>query len=859
MDHLVERHSLLEQLHGGLCAAGTGAGRVALVRGEAGVGKTSLLRAFAAERGEAALWWGGCDALQTPHPFAPLQDIARSAEVGFGGLLAAASNRVALFEAVLADLARGPVLLVIEDAHWADAATLDLLKFLGRRIERVPCLLALSYRDDEVGAAHPLRRLLGELPSASSMHLDVPRLSPAGVETLACRALRSAAGIHATTQGNAFFVTELLRHGIEGVPHGVQDLVLARFARLSPDAQEIVRLASAVPAKIERWLIDRLLAPGAAALEECLDSGLLLAQSGALAFRHELARVAVESALSSPAAEALHARLLAALEGASATTVSLARLAHHAARAGDAAAVLRLAPLAAEEARRRGAHKEAAAHLRNALEYAAGLADRRKAELFERLSYECYLTERIAEAIAARESSLALWCAAGDELKAGDALRWLARLSWYNGQSADAVRYADEAIAVLEALPHGRELAMAYSNRAQLHMLAGEGVQAQEWGGKALALAAAFDDKETEIHALNNIGTVKVNEGDWSGVSDLERSLALALQGGFEEHAARAFTNLGYTSGANGDYAAADAHLENGIAYCEPRDLDSWARYMTAYRSEVALWRGEWQRAAERAETVLRLPGIAPISRILALVVLGRLRARRGEADAQGPLDEALRLALPTAEFQRIGPVAVARAESAWLRGDLPAVVAEAWVAWRIFRETSYLSWTLGELAWWLHRAGALETAPRFCAEPFALQIAGDWRAAAAAWAARGCEYERARALADGDTAAQLDALALFEKFGARRDAERLRRQLQAAGARVPRGERASTQANPHRLTAREAEVLRLLCKGLKNAEIAERLHRSVRTVDHHLAAIFAKLGVGSRAEAVSAALRAQK
>ena len=859
MDHLVERHSLIEQLQSRLRGVVAGAGHVVLIKGEAGVGKTSLLRAFAAQRDDAELWWGGCDALQTPHPLAPLQDIVRSANVGFGSLLAAEGNRVELFEAVLTDLARRPVVLVIEDAHWADAATLDLLKFLGRRIDRVPCLLVVSYRDDEVGAVHPLRRLLGELPSVWSTHLDVPRLSSAGVETLARRALRSAAGIHETTQGNAFFVSELLRHGIDGVPRGVQDLVLARFARLSRGAQEIVKLASVVPAKIERWLIDRLLAPDTNVLEECLDSGLLLAQAGMMAFRHELARVAVESSLSAPTAEALHARVLIELERVDAAPVSLARLAHHAARAGDAAAVLRLAPLAADEARRRGAHKEAAAHLRNALEHAAGLADRDKAELFERLSYECYLTERIVEAIAARESSLALWRACGSELKAGDALRWLSRLSWYNGQSAAATRYADEAITALEPLPHTRELAMAYSNRAQLHMLAGEGSQARAWGDKALALAAALGDRETEIHALNNIGTVKVNEGDLSGIADLERSLALALEGGFDEHAARAFTNLGYTSGANGDYAAADAYLERGIAYCEARDLDSWARYMTAYRSEVALWQGEWQRAAEGAESVLRLPSLAPISRILALIVLGRLRARRGEGDAQGLLDEALRLALPTAEFQRIGPVAAARAEAAWLRGDMQAVVTEAQIAWSIFSETTYLSWTVGELAWWLHRAGALEIAPRFCAEPFALQIAGRWREAAAAWAARDCLYEQARSLADGDAPSQLDALALFEKFGARSDAERLRRQLQAAGVRVPRGERASTQANPHHLTAREAEVLRLLCEGLKSAEIAERLHRSVRTVDHHLAAIFAKLGVGSRAEAVSTALRTQK
>lgn len=856
---LIERDAALRQLQDRLRVAGSG-GHVALVAGEAGIGKTSLLRALAAACADAVLWWGGCDALQTPHPLAPLHDIARSAEPGFGELLAASGDRVALFEAVLATLAHSPrpVLFVIEDAHWADAATLDLLKFLGRRIERVPCLLAISFRDDEVSATHPLRRLTGELPANTATRIDLPRLTPAGVEALARRALRSASGIHAATQGNPFFVTELLRHGSERVPHGVQDLVLARFAKLSREAQEIVRLASVVPAKIEQWLVDDLLAPSVAALEECLDSGLLLAVDGGFAFRHELARVAVESSLSAPVAQALHARTLAVLESAGTDAVPLARLVHHATRAGDSAAVLRLAPSAAEQARQRGAHKEAAAHLRAALAHGATLADAERAELLDRLSYECYLTDRIAEAISARESACELWRTAGNALKEGDALRWLSRLSWYNGQRADAVRYAGDAIATLQAPAPSHELAMAYSNLSQLHMLAGESALAIEWGGKALALADALGDREVESHALNNVGAAKFQASDDTGRLDLERSLGIALAEGFEEHAARAFTNLSYDTLATHDFARAEDYLERGIAYCEKHDLDSWVRYMASCRSELWLAQGDWQRAADLAGTVIRSPDVAPISKIIALVVQGRVHARRGEADAaMERLDEALQLAMPTGEFQRMGPVASARAEAAWLRGDPGAVVEETRTAWDSARQKRYWPWMVSELAWWRHRADALDALPQSCVEPYALQIAGDWRAAAAAWAALDCPYERARALAEGDAPARIEALALFEKLGAQPDAERLRRQLHAAGVRgVPRGQRASTQANPHGLTAREAETLRLLCAGLRNAEIAQRLHRSVRTIDHHVAAVFAKLGVESRTEAIAAALR---
>lgn len=862
---LVERDATLRQLHDCLRSVAGGSGHTALIAGEAGIGKTSLLRALASQHGDVELWWGGCDALQTPNPLAPLYDIARSTETGLDEALAAAGDRIALFDAVLAALARSrrTVLLVVEDVHWADAATLDLLKFLGRRIERVQCLLACSFRDDEVGATHPLRRLMGELPPGTVTRIELPRLTPAGVATLARRALRSAKGIHAATRGNPFFVSALLRHGGDGMPRAVQDLVLSRFSRLSSDAQEVVRLASIVPAKIEPWLVQALLAPDAATLEECLDSGLLLATGDALLFRHEIARVAVESALPAPVARALHARTLAALERADAHLhVPLARLAHHAARAGDADAVLRLAPRAADEARRRSAHKEAAEHLRNALAYADALPDAQRAELLDRLSYEDYLIGMIQEAIEARETALALWRTAGDMRKAGDAMRWLSRLHWYHsGQTVAAREHARAAIEILEALPPGRELAMAYSNLSQLHMLAMETGPSLHWGDKALALAIALGDRATEIHALNNIGTAKLDADDEeAGRADLERSLALAQEGGFEEHAARAFTNLGYTAGTTGHYEDAHAILARGIAWCDQRDLDSWTRYMAAYRSEVSLWQGDWTDAQARAETVLLIPDLPPLSRIIALVVLGRLHARHGNPAAQALLDEALELALPTRELNRIGWVAAARAEWAWLRGDAAAIRAEVKPGWTLDVEADVGSWIFGELGWWLHKVGALDAAPRFCARPYALQIDGKWRQAATAWAARRCPYERARALAEGDEPAQREALASFEQLGARIDAGRVRKTLQATGARgVPRGRRASTRAHPSGLTPREAEVLHLLCEGLSNAEIAARLHRSVRTVDHHLAAILAKLGVTSRTEAVAAALRAGK
>src|SRR3954466_10603855 len=165
---LLERDAALLTFERQLAATRAGGGHLVLVSGEAGIGKTTLLKAMAARRGDAALWWGACDPLETPHPLAPLHDIARDADVPFRALLQPGHARAELFEQVLVTLqhSRRPVLAVFEDLHWVDDATLDLLKFLGRRIDRVPCLLVMSWRDDEVSATHPLRRLLGELPAS---------------------------------------------------------------------------------------------------------------------------------------------------------------------------------------------------------------------------------------------------------------------------------------------------------------------------------------------------------------------------------------------------------------------------------------------------------------------------------------------------------------------------------------------------------------------------------------------------------------------------------------------------------------------------------------------------------------------
>jgi len=766
---LLERVEFLQQLEKKLGRARAGVGQVVFISGEAGIGKSALIRAFF-ERvpSGSVVARGYCEALSTPRALGPVLEIFRSLGVKFSSEIEAGHSREAAFNEALVRLrvSEQETIIVLEDLHWADEASLDFVRFLGRRIGQTRALLITSYRDDEAGSGHPLRRVLGDLGGEHVARMRLPPLSPDAVNALARREDRDGARLYALTGGNAFLVTELLSSPGEEVPATVQDSLVARLSRCAGAAKRACELVALSPGGLELPLLVRLMSGEdnpSDAIDEAVERGLLLHDRGSLTFRHELARLAVEEMQTPAKAAALHGRILALLESEQA---EVARLVHHARCANDAAAVYRHAPLAGARAAAVGAHREAAAHLAAALAADKGRGAS-TVELLERHAYECYLTSHIPEAIASQERALVIRRTLPDETAVGRALRLLSRFCWYSGNRERAETHARQAVELLERQGNGAELAMAYSNRSQLAMLVGDTEGTVAFGEKALRLARALGQQEIESHALNNIGSARLIAGDQSGEESLLQALQIALDHDLHEHAARAYVNLGST-GTVSNNVRARRYLEQGLSYCEQRDLDSWSTYLRVFLARFALDRGAWDEAAECASALLREAISAAIVRIPALVIVGLVRTRRGDPGASEALDEALTLALATRELQRIGPVAAARAEAAWYRNDSAAVLRETERGLQ-YGDFSSWPWFVGELLFWKSQATVVGPADPRCPEPYRLALAQCWRQAAEAFRAREMPYQEALMLLRAGQPGTERARMILERLGASR------------------------------------------------------------------------------------------
>jgi len=859
-DGLLERSEQLRTLGEDMAAVVSGGqGRIALVSGEAGIGKTALLRRFCAGLdGAVRVLWAGCDPLFTPRPLGPVLDLIE--QIG-GDAAVPAPDTTPPYDvaaALLRELKATPSVLVLEDLHWADAATLDVIAVVARRIAGVPLLLMLTYRDDELDRAHPLRIALGRLPGSSQVtRIGLTGLSRHAVARLAGRADVSARELHKWTSGNPFFVTEVLAASTGRVPHTVRDAVLARSARLGEAAGDLLDAMAVVPGRVELWLLNALVPDAGAALDECLRRGMAVLADDGVEFRHEIARQVIEEALPPGRRAALNRAAVAAL--AARETLDLARLVHHADAAGAAEAMLRFGPAAAERAAAAGARREAAALYARTLKFTDGLAPQERAVLLERFAAEAYFMAWGEQATEALQEAEQIYARSGDVAARGRVLRLLARQLGQEGRLTECRAAVLHSIAVLEQLPPEAELARSYATLSATYYGIGEDAEAIRWGTHAIDLAEAVSCTDALVYALNNVGTVELRQGDPEGLAKLERSRDLAASAADEAGVGRAYLHLGIVLGARREWLLAERFLAPGIGYCREHGMERYQLWLTALQAESALARGHWDDAAAIATSIVSTaPEGVGLSRCSALIVLALVQARRGESGCWPLLDEAARIAKVLTTPLALAQVACARAEVTWLDGASPQRM-EAETDHAVVTDPTGIPWFAGELETWRSRSGLppRDVADTGLLEPHRLEQAGDCTGAAQWWEERGCAYDAALALAGGDLDAQRRALDMLQWIGARPAAALVARRLATKGERrLPRGPRPVTAAHPAGLTGREAEVLGLLAAGLSNAQIATRLVVSARTVDHHVSAILRKLGVRSRGEASALAAR---
>lgn len=851
---LLEREEIVAALTEYAESARAGAARVVLVGGEAGVGKTSLLEALREQLPDVRWLWGACDGAFTPQPLAPLFDIAQ--QVG-GELMAACQEgapRERLFRVLLKDLADTARLtvLVLEDVHWADEATLDVVQFLAVRLRGTRVLLVLTYRNDGLAHDDSLQRTIGEVGALRlTRRAMLPPLSRQTVAELAREGSLGGEELFRLTGGNPFLVTEVLALGTGEVPPSVRDAVLARVSRLPSGARAVLEAASVLGMRVEVGLLVDVAQATAAAIDACLAAGALVADGAAFRFRHDIARLAVEQALAPHRRAALHRRTLQALLARGVDDDAL--LAHHAEGAGDSAAVLTYAPRAACRAAELAAHREAVAQFERALRHVAGTSERLRAELLDGLSDEAVLIDRVDVSAACRETAIAIWARLDEPLRLGDDLHKLSRdmLRLCRGEEADAL--ARQALEVLDPLPPSVPKAWAYAHLASLQLNQGDShamVLAQE----AADLGDQLGAIDVVCHALITKGSELAVQG--GGTETLERALQLALARDDAAGVGRAYANLHTSTATVFDFAAATRWYEEGLSFVLERDLRTFVGWLQGTQAFVLERLGAWTEAERLCRGVRDHEIYSPQNRLQALLVQARIRVRQGAPEAGALVDEALAAAQQEADPGHVIQALLARAEMGWLAGDTEAARAALLPASSLAAGLD--GNTRAETAAWIRRC---DGAPDLdgLASPYALEAAGDHLAAATSWREKGARYDAGLALLGlREEAAAREALQLFSEVGAAAAVTRAQSLLRELGAgSIPRGPRHSTRTELFGLTRREREVLGLVCEGLSNAEIAGRLYLSERTVEKHVSATLAKLDVSSRRAAVQKAAEA--
>lgn len=854
---ILERAGALRRLHTAVREAIDGRGSVLAVNGEAGIGKTSLLRAFLADLPDRChVLAGASDDLMTARPLGPL----REAAAGIGGPLEAAlaaGRTEDVFGSLVTELERlAPVVFVLEDLHWADDATLDVVAYLVRRIQNLRVALVLTMRNDGSAGNHPLFGLLGTLAGYGVHWLPLLPLSAAAVDQLAEGSGWAGSSLHALTGGNPFYVTETLAAPRSAeVPETVAQSVVARVRRLSPRCSLALEQLSIVPRLVEFDIAEELLGDELDALDEAEERGVIEVRADGIAFRHELARRAVQGSVSRLRRRQLHGAVARALMAR--REPDLAAIVHHAVRAGDVEAVCRYAPRAAREAAAAGSHRQALAHFESVLHDAGHLPPAEGAELLADYSWELYNAHRFGAAIRECSRAVELFAGTQDRAGMGEALGKLSRYQFMNGDIDLAMTTARTAVAVLDTAGSSASRATAATYHASLLALAGDPAEARNALLSAESLAAQ-ENRLDLVCLCQNYGSLARADLDPAGrIELLTQSLQLALDQGQHEYVARGYTNLAEMLYRYGRLEELRSCVQQGLSYATDHGFTSHAYNLEVHRALLLMRSGDLTQSADVLRALVAGRADPGMLEVYSTPSLARVQIRQGVSGLRETLTAAWNTARAHRFLTGLAFAGTALAEWSFLhsRPDVAARILEQW--WEHADRPSAGPVT-AELLLYCRRAGVGigSDLPPDCPFAVAAGLRGDWRSAAQAWGADGDFYEMALELGgSGSVGETLEAIGVLDRLGATAAATLVRHRLKALGVRtVPRGPMARTRADKAGLTPRQRDVLELLSADMTNAQIATELFLSVRTVDHHVSSILTKLGVQSRGNAKSAA-----
>jgi tetratricopeptide (TPR) repeat protein len=597
--------------------------------------------------------------------------------------------------------------------------------------------------------------------------------------------------LYRLTGGNPFYVTEVLASGADAMdsdalPRSVQEAVWGRLGRLTEAARETALAAAVCGPRVGLAVLEQVFPGALGALPECLHAGVLINDGAAAMFRHELARRATLDKIPDYRRREMHIRALAALADQPLAGEMLGALAFHASQAGDVAAVTRYAPAAGERAAQLGAHREAAELFALALRHAQHAPIGDKVAWLQHHAFENYLCGHADAAVSSWQEAVFLCRELDDRLAESDNLRQLSLVLWPMGRSTEAIEAGGAAVRLLDSLGPCPQMAWALINLAQMAVLRYDPAAA-DYAQRAATLGVELGLPEIVLRANGYLALASVLHDD-AGWEDLEAAWRTLMgSSGLMEDAAALAALACWAAVVHRDVARAEAYITEMSTYCDKHDLGMYGALVTGADALAALARGDWASVAASAEKVLTRRGLSPMHRIMPLVAMALIHARRGRGPVAALLDEAIGYAEPD-DVSRLGMVWAARAEAAWLSGDDASARREAHRGLSI--ASSHADpWVRHELQRWVRFAGDDCGVADGPVTPYSLEIAGDWSEAAVQWMRRGCRYDAALAKLGGDVGAVESALATFRELNTPAAARRAEQRLAAlkAGARSSR------------------------------------------------------------------------